>query len=84
MTDITNNNTFIPNHTGNTVCSRSGEKCLPGELVKDPYSRNLVKKKYADSAQQFTKKHRSLQRGRSKRPEQDDTFITTPVTIDEL
>ena len=81
---ITNPNVFYPNHTGNTVCSRSGEKCLPGELIKDPYSRNLVKKKYADSSQQYTGKYRSLSKGRSKRPEQDDTFISTPVTIDDL
>ena len=83
-TPIENDNTFLPNHTGVTVCSRSGEKCLPGELVKDPYSRNLVKKKYADSSQQYTRKYRSFSKGSSKRPEQDDTFISTPVTIDDL
>jgi len=70
--------------TANSViCSKSGFRAKPGELIKDPYSGEMVLPEFAD-------KHyregtvRSMKPYRSIRPEQDDRFISVAITTDDL
>ena len=62
-------------HSGYSVCEKSGRKAYPGELVKDPYSGLMVLKKYVDN--QFEERaYRSTHRNGVEMAEQDDRFLT--------
>jgi len=65
------------------ICARSGFRARPGELVLDPYSRDRVLPQYLDTDVQHGSRHSSKARG-SRRPEQDDNFISVAVTSDDL
>ena len=70
--------------SGSTICDRSGMLAYPHELVKDPYSGNMVLKRYADEPQRITRKWRSESGAGSRRAENNDTFITTAITPEDL
>ena len=65
------------------ICTKSGFRAKPGELIKDPYSGEMVLPEFAD-------KHyregtvRSMKPHLSIRPEQDDRFISVAITTDDL
>jgi hypothetical protein len=76
--------TLFPSFSTHNVCDRSGVKAYPGELIVDPYSGNMVLKRYADEPQQETRAFSSNPARGSQRPEKDDLFITTSVTPESL
>ena len=65
------------------ICSRSGFKVRPGELIKDPYSGEMVLPEFADRDYREGTV-RSMKPYRSIRPEQDDRFISVAITTDDL
>ena len=65
------------------ICTRSGFKVRPGELIKDPYSGEMVLPEFADRDYRVGG-GRSIKPRRSIRPEQTDRFITVAITTDDL
>jgi hypothetical protein len=84
MTDITNDTAEVRTESGNTICDRSGQKAYPHELVKDPYSGNMILPRYLDEPQQYTRAWRSESGDGPKRAETQDTFISTSVVPEDL
>jgi len=72
-------------HSGYSVCMRSGARAKPGKLVLDPYSKTMVLPKYADKPQRTIdeRSRRSKLRG-SDKPEPNTRFITETITPDDL
>jgi len=70
-------------HSGYSVCEKSGRKAYPGELVKDPYSGLMVLKKYVDN--QFEERaYRSRQVSTNRLPKQDDRYVSTSTAPEDL
>jgi len=84
MTDIINVGAVVRDKSGNTICDRSGRKCYPHELVKDPYTGNMVLPQYVDDPQQITRVFRSTSGSGPRRAEQDNNFITTAILPEDL
>ena len=70
--------------SGNEICSKSGMKAYPGEMVVDEYTLELVLKRYKDPDQQIPRSFRSESGTGPVRGEQTDTFISVAITIDDL
>ena len=66
------------------ICSISGFKTFPGELVTDPYTGERVLPRYADTPQREPRAFRSASGKGPKRAEQDDNFITTSVLPEDF
>ena len=82
---IENDNTFFPDQSGLTICSRSGMIAKPGQLVLDPRSGGWVLPKYVDEYQPEPEKYRTKDRTKgARRPEDGINWITTPVDPDDL
>ena len=84
-TDITNPSAQTSDHSGYSVCMRSGARAKPGRLVLDPYSKTMVLPKYADRPQRTIdeRSRRSKLRG-SDKPEPNIRFITETIDPDDL
>ena len=85
MTDIENNQATsdVPNNT--EICSRSGFRLYPGELMRDGYG-ELMRSRSVDGIhpQDNIRAGRSAPQRGAIRPEQDDTFIATSIAPEDL
>ena len=67
------------------ICAVSGFRALPGTLVYDEYTREKVLPEFADPADTTPRRFGSTDTKKGPlRPEQDDTFIDTPVDPDDF
>ena len=67
------------------ICAVSGFRALPGTLVYDDYTREKVLPEFADRGDFNHRKFMSTDTKKGAlRPEQDDTFIDTPVDPDDF
>jgi hypothetical protein len=84
MTDIVNPWATTEAPTRVDACERSGFRAYPHELIKEPYTDRMVLKEFKDTDhddRQFKHTHRD---SAPIAVEQEDTFITTPVTVSDL
>jgi len=74
--------TDVPTHKN--ACERSGFRAYPGELIKEPYTDRMILKEFKDTDHDDRQPKHTHRDSRPMAVEQEDTFISTAITVDDL
>ena len=85
QSEVISNTTATPNvPTHDNVCFVSGFKALPGELVKDEYSGEMVLPEFADNQHQMPRRMPTRASKVQRVEPREPTFITDRVLPEDL
>ena len=81
---IENQFATIKAETRVNACERSGFRAYPGELIKEPYTDRMILKEFKDFDHDDRQPKHTHRDSRPMAVEQEDTFISTAITQDDL